>query len=530
MYSVMIIDDEQDVREHLISIIDWEKLPVTLAAQASDADSAREYYLTQHPRIIITDINLTMGSGLDLMEEFLKDDPSLQCIIITAYNEFSYAQRALRMGAIEFLLKPIFPEAINRSLKKATDHFDSLREQETSMENLRMLLEENRHSVRDAYLGQFLREETAEITSEEVLEKFRKLQINCPGPKFAVALLSAPKDAPGTDPEAAGILVQKQVHQVLGENHIRHYLFFDSHFRLTCLASSEEDNLDILLEDLFSKLNNRLSFIDRLTVNAGISQTVDGANRLGIAFYQAKTALSFIDVLNNDTIIPYKNIQMYECSHDEGHSIANELKFLFLKNDYPGLKSRLARHIEELPSEDLTPLRSFIFEVLAAISSECSRQNIPINEVMASPEMLNILSGQTAGEIEEAALSAIYQLMKLQEQHFCSSSNHLIHMAKDYIANNYHRKDLNLETTSEAIGLSKSYFCDLFHKTESVSFSNYLTDIRIKKAKQLLTGSSMRISEVADAVGFGSVKYFCYVFKKYNGMSPSEYQDSMFKK
>ena len=103
-------------------------------------------------------------------------------------------------------------------------------------------------------------------------------------------------------------------------------------------------------------------------------------------------------------------------------------------------------------------------------------------------------------------------------------------MAKDYVAGNYQRKDLNLETVSEAIGLSKSYFCDLFHKNENISFSNYLKDLRMNKAKQLLSSSGMRISEVADAVGYGNVKYFCYVFKKHVGITPSEFQDTMFHK
>ena len=526
MYNVMIIDDEQDVREHLASIIDWKNLPVVLVAAAADVDTARELYLTKHPQIIITDINLTMGSGLDLIDEFLKDDPSLQCIIITGYNEFAYAQRALRMGAIEFLLKPIFPEAINLSIEKAVKHFDSLREKETSMENLKKLLEENRQAVCDAYLGRLLRQESAEITTDEVLEKFRKLGIPCPGPQYAVALLSLPKDIPGTEQETACLLVQEQVSQILEENNVEHYLFFDSHFRLTCLASSRDNGIDAILEDCLQKLVHRITVIDHITLYAGISQSVTGAASLGAAFYQAKTALSFINVLNDDTIISYKNISMYESAHDEGHTIANELKLLFLKNNYPALRERLVQHMEKLSEGDLSPLRSFVFDVIATISGECSRQGISINDLMASREMLSILSDETAEDIQNSALSAVYQLTKLQEQHFSTNSNHLINLAKDYIAENYARKDLNLETTSEAIGLSKSYFCDLFHRTESVSFSNYLTDIRIKKAQQLLKNSGMRISEVADSVGFGNVKYFCYVFKKHTGMSPSEFQDS----
>ena len=149
----MIIDDETDVRERLASNIDWSGLSLQLAAQAADLDTARELYLLHQPKIIITDINMPMGSGLDLAQELLELDSSLQCIVITGYGELSYAQRALHIGAIEFLLKPVLPQTINESLTKAVTRLEKLREQEASLENMRQALFSGRQDSAITYFS-----------------------------------------------------------------------------------------------------------------------------------------------------------------------------------------------------------------------------------------------------------------------------------------------------------------------------------------------------------------------------------------
>jgi len=526
MYDIMIIDDEPDVREHLVSIIDWESLPVRLAAQASDMDSAREMYLTCHPRIIITDISLPMGSGLDLMEEFLKEDPSLQCIVITGYSEFSYARQALRLGVTEFLLKPIFADAINQSLRKAALHFQSLKEQETSLQNLRELLDKNRHSVRDAYLGHLFRQETIMETDEMIRAKFEQLHISCPGPFYCVALVALAKDPGIPDYESSCLLVEKQLDELCSQQPFSHYLFFDSHFRLSCIVSSENEQIDQQMVSLLDKLKNRLSVIDQLLIYAGISCTISSPALLNQAFYQAKSALNYQNILSDDSVIHYRDVSMYRPASATGHTSANELLRYFKVNDYEALRNSLILHIKTLMDKEngLTPVRSFAFEVLAAISSECTRQQISITGVMASPDMMGLLSGGSADVIRDTLLHAISQMMELQQMHYSSSSNHLINLAKTYIMENLSDPDLNLDSVSQAIGLSRSYFCHLFHQTETVSFSNYLTSLRIRKAQSLLKESNLKVFEVANAVGFNNVKYFCFVFKKVTGATPSEYQ------
>ena len=526
MYDVMIIDDEVDVREHLISIIDWDHLPLRLAAHAADCETARELYLLHQPKIIITDINLSMGSGLDLAEEFMKLDPTMQCIVITGYSDFNYAQRALRMGAVEFLLKPIFPNAINESLQKAISRFEALRSRETSTESMRRLIDENAHTVQNAYLGRLFRFGHEGTIPAEA--KFRELQIDCPGPYYAVALLALARNGQLERYESACLLMEKQMRKMLLETGLQFHLFFDSYFRLTCLVGASDKNLDTILEDSVSKLKSYLHFLDEFRLMAGISCAVEGAQQLKDAFSQAKTSLNFQNVLSEDSVIHYKNVNAYEPVQVNSRNAARELYHLFLQKDWTALEKNLTEYMQSLSLEEngLSQIRSFSLELLASLSSECSRQNLPLESALSTTNMLQVLSGTTWQEITSATLNTVSGMMEMQTSQHSSNNHHLIEMAKAYLDAHLQDSTLCLESVSEAIGLSKSYFCDLFHKTESVSFSNYLKSLRIEKSKELLKNTNLKVFEVADAVGFSNVKYFCFVFKKEVGKTPSEYQSA----
>lgn len=524
MYDVMIIDDEIDVREHLVSIIDWNNLPLRLAAQAADCDTARELYLIHQPKIIITDINLSMGSGLDLVEEFMKLDPTILCIVITGYSDFQYAQQALRMGAVEFLLKPIFPNAINDSLRKAIHRFETIRKAEASAESMRKLLNENLHSIRNAYLGRLFR--FGEEGNISAAAKFQELHIDCPGPYYVVALLTLARSGSLERYESACLIMEKQMRKMLQESGLQFYLFFDSYFRLTCLIGSETDDLDLRLEDVTTKLKSYLHFLDEFRLLAGISCTVQGTSGLHEAFSQAKTSLNFQNVLSDDSVVHFKNVNAYEPIKVDSRHAAAELRALFLQKSWPKLEDKLAEYMQMFSQQEngLSQVRSFALELLASLSSECSRQNISLETVLSSGAMMQVFSSASWQEITAATLQLISGMLEKQTSQHSSNNHHLIGLAKAYIDEHLHDKNLCLDTVSEAIGLSRSYFCDLFHKTEAVSFSNYLKNLRIEKSKELLRSTNLKVFEVADATGFSNVKYFCFVFKKAVGQTPSEYQ------
>ena len=156
MYKVMIIDDDIMIRERLKSIIDWEGLSLELVSEAGDSETAMELYLLHRPKIIISDISIPVISGLELAEVMRKEDPDLQFIIITGYSDFEWAKQSVRLGAIDLLSKPVFPEVINHSLEKAVDYFRSKQQKQSSVDFLQNLVNDNLPQMQETFMMNLL--------------------------------------------------------------------------------------------------------------------------------------------------------------------------------------------------------------------------------------------------------------------------------------------------------------------------------------------------------------------------------------
>ena len=117
MFDLMIIDDDVYVRERLKAMIKWDSIPVRLVCEAGDGETGRELYSIYHPKIVITDIMIPIISGLDLVSEMLKEDPELLVIVVTGYNDFEFAKRALALGAFNLLSKPVFEDTKEQQIQ-----------------------------------------------------------------------------------------------------------------------------------------------------------------------------------------------------------------------------------------------------------------------------------------------------------------------------------------------------------------------------------------------------------------------------
>ena len=170
-------------------------------------------------------------------------------------------------------------------------------------------------------------------------------------------------------------------------------------------------------------------------------------------------------------------------------------------------------------------MQNFFLEYITVMTHEAAQMGLQMKQMECCAAMMNRLFHTADMEscVEDAidlADKLIFQVQSQKNANF----NYLISKAKDYIRQNIDDKMLNLDQISEYVGLSKNYFCMLFHRVEGVNFSNYLKQERFNLAKKLLLTSHMKVFEISDACGFSNAKYFSYVFKKTFGHTPLEYQ------
>ena len=179
-----------------------------------------------------------------------------------------------------------------------------------------------------------------------------------------------------------------------------------------------------------------------------------------------------------------------------------------------------------LDKQGSNPLEQFLFCFLRTITEESQRFGVSLERFAGYVPAVSALFQSDMVSCMDASLQLTDQVLKYISVHRTSESNHLLNMAKDYIREQLGNSALNLEAVSDHVGLSRVYFCKLFHQMEGISFNAYLKKARIEQAKHLLLTTSMKVFEISNAVGFSHAKYFGSVFKENVGQTPVEFQKS----
>ena len=207
-------------------------------------------------------------------------------------------------------------------------------------------------------------------------------------------------------------------------------------------------------------------------------------------------------------------------------TIQDYLRERFRENDFQGIEDAIKGYIATLilSGKESVDIERFLFAYLKNITNESLRLGVSLERFENYvPAVVALMQSDTPA-CASASLRLTEQILKHINIHRTIESNHLLNMAKEYICAHLSDPSLNLEAVSRYVGLSRVYFCKLFHQMEGVSFNVYLKQQRLEKAKQLLLTTNMKVFEVSNAVGFSHAKYFGSVFKEAVGQTPVEFQ------
>ena len=528
MFDVMIIEDDELVRKRLKRMIDWENVKVRLVCEAADGSTAKELYTIYRPQIIITDINIPMISGLDLMEELKSENPELIFIVITGYTDFELAKRSVSLHAFSMLSKPIRPEVMNECLEKAVLNLECERKKRQEQDSMKKLVEENLLQVQSYFMSELLRKEPADVDACKT--KLKQLQIPCDGPDYLVVILSFYiLDEKMSCREELLFFLKNMTDEYMKTSGIKEYTFIDSHFRVNCVLSICPEDTDNRIEEILLKISDQMSFVYDVNLYAGLGKRVDSIGLLYSSAQCALAALNYQSVMGKENIFHYKNMETIDSADAVKDSIHNHLIRQFLARNLEEVSRSLKNRVLMLQQDrenGRTLIRSFLFEYVTQILNEARHLGLDSEKIGKCVQMLTDLFAEEniAEKGLENALEITKELLVELNNMEITNSNYLIKKAKDYICINLSDKKLDLEKCSEHVALSKHYFCKLFHKSENMNFNTFLRQERVRKAKELLLTTELRIYEISEECGFSNANYFSYVFKQETGEKPLDYQ------
>jgi two-component system response regulator YesN len=525
--NVMIIDDDENVRKRLKSIIDWQALSANLVCEAKDSDSAMELYLMFRPKVIIADINIPVISGLDLAEQIQKEDHEVCFIIITGFNDLELAKKAFELQTVSLLTKPIQPAEINDSISAAIQRIEEARQKRVSESALQQLIINNLPEIQQNYIENLMR--WPPENSGLAKRKLQQLALDLQGDHYIVVLIRLySDDANEGNQEAVLLLLRDLIAAELSDKGCTLFAFLDSHMRLNCVVGSFMENPDDLLEQSLIQIQEQINYKNSIHLFAGIGAIVPNLMNLNKSYDSAKAALKYQSVLSDDNIIQYKNMDRTDTAIYAKEPVFSHLLHQFRTGNLNGIEQTIRKQLAILnsyPDDMGRSVRNFFLECVTWITSEDMRLSLDmVNADKLSNIFAHIFQCRDRERCIQELLTLSRELIEQIQHRRVSSANHLVLQSKEYIKANLQNESLDLEQVSSYVGLSRIYFCKLFHQVMAISFTNYLKNERVKLAKTMLLKTNMKVLEISKAAGFSSTKYFGYVFKQIVGQTPLEYQ------
>lgn len=535
MIKIVIADDEKWVRAIIRSIIvSWQNPDFVISGEASDGKEALELCTELSPNVLITDIRMPELEGLELIEALKQPLPNLKAIIISGYDDFNFAQSAIRLSAFDYLLKPIDEEELIRVLEKAKEKIVSERDIKKKEELLKAQHEAGFNLLREKFLNELIIPNT--YCLEELKKKSKHLGIAFCNPVYCVIVVSI-------DSYVTKVRSMSRNQKFMLMTKIK--LYFDRlskrYFGGYSFFNQNEENEIIIIcnsamplpdEFISSKLDCIHKIVKRhynVTFSAGISTHCNGMNKLSCLYTEASKAVKYKMLNGAGSTLFYKSItgkagNEIVLSNATVNEVVLNLKLLNENNVHLLLKiifNQLESYKEATPQSIKTALWKFILDVVNNLNCETFNESMlyEFDEVSVYEELKKLEIMEDIKKLIDSLFDTILKNHVTGETH---RTQNAVETAKSFLEKNYN-KEITLELISNYVFLNPSYFSDLFKKETGQNFIEYLTGLRISKAKELLSSTNLKTYEVCEAVGYSDTKYFSKLFKRITGVNPSEY-------
>lgn len=498
-----------------------EKAQFPLAFSSGMDEDPEELCLLYYPDIVILDYEKDYGDIVAIANRFLACSSDVRVVIFTDYTQFSFEPSFVHMARTRILPRPVSYAALQDCVTQIADELRAIRERVFSPKALSGLLNDNIPVIRQHYLSMLLRQPVPK--TENVLQKFKALQIDCPGPYYAafVAEIVTPEFTENF--EAINFLLRTNIKSAIEARGHHCYIFFDSDFRINCLVCSTVTWIAEEVEVVLSDVKDHFEKMSGLRLVVGIGRTVDLVTKVNMSYKDAETAHKL--AADSEGIVLFNKI-----STDKKREILSDYNIdrilqLYSSNKIKEYQREIAQCMEKVKAdEDLQALKCFVVKYIVRAINSSEQWRTKVLDYPLVPYILSRVYAATDSQTIEVCEKEFTSLLISIGQNYQSQEIRLIEQAVSYINENLANPSLDLEMVSSRIGISKSYFCRLFHRISNQKFSNFLRIQRVEKAKALLKQADLKTYEVADMTGFTSPKYFSSVFKQMTGVTPSEYQ------
>lgn len=536
MIKIFLVEDEIAIRKGIKNSIDWEKEGYEFVGEAGDGELAYPMILKTKPDILITDIKMPFMDGLQLSKLVRKELPATKILILSGYDEFEYAKEAIKLQVAEYLLKPISSAKLLDVLAQVKEVIRQEQEEKELIKKYKEDMKENRELEKERFLNQII---TQNLSLAQILETGESLGMDLSAPLYNILLLKITENGGKQETYAE---IESALDTLSGVFSFRRgvdeWLFL--------LTADDAEKMERRIESCRKTVRQITEKTDPPVEYFGaLGNPVERLREIKNSLKEAekKFAFQYLKKWNQILEIPVRDVGLSENPQTEKKENeellissvqVDKLNHKIIENFiHTGLRREVSNFVDDyFMSLGEKSVQSLMFRqyvamdfYLAAVAF-LERLGFSSKELVERcgdlKEMEQVI--QTIEQTKEYIKKVLDATLECRESVSRKRYSDLLKEAVSYIEHHYEEEDISLNQVAASVNISPSHFSTIFSKEMGETFIEYLTNVRMERAKQLLRSSTMKTAEIAYAVGYKDAHYFSYLFKKVQKCTPREFR------
>ncbi|MBE5040892.1 response regulator transcription factor [Ructibacterium gallinarum] len=521
--KLLVIEDELLCLQALTKL-PWESIDISLVGAVQNIDDAIKIIKETHPDIILSDIRMPNGSGIDLAKYLYNVMPNTKIIFLTAYNDFEYVKQAFSLNVFDYLLKPLDVALILDTVCRAKHTIEESLKKELTFMEMEKQIENSIQFMKGYFFG--LIEKNASLQNDML----RMFHIENTEHIFSVFTVKIYDDETLLHNPFLYHKVFRELNKVLISDQFLTLAFFEDHiftFVLEFLSTSDINNALELTMEYAEIAKNYLEFNINAEYSIGVSKPVHKIENLGIADKRAQEALKYNFRIGNNQILYIEDIEPTQCSIEFKTKLEGKYIDAIKIGDEDAVAEILKELFDSFQSnfDKIETVQRICLEFIVKLSLTMIQFNLDPNVLFNKTNIWSVVERhQTLDELHKFLLDITLVTMSQISVIMVDKDKKIVHQVKEFLKNNF-QVDVSLTGLAKELYVSPSYLSAVFTKEAGISFKKYLTNLRIERAKYLLANTDLSIGKIAEQVGYNTQAYFSKQFHAATNMLPSLYRN-----
>lgn len=528
-YNLIVVEDEQMIRDKILQNINWKEYDFEKIFTASEGNEAIKIIEKEKVNIVITDIQMPGMDGLSLTNYIKENYPDIKIVIVTAHADFEYAMKSIKLHVDNYILKPFITKNLLKIILDVKEKLINEEKHKNEYKLLKKQVNENKKIfieklfvdlLNGNYIGDINRDlEYLEITEYKDL-------------KYFVIILDIDEYVEGLNDNES-----KYIYNILLYEWIQHY-FVNSDLKNYIINYKMNQIVVVLFEDSHDKVQEIENIIDKIKMDIGVTITIGLGNvyeeleEMYISLNEANSAVNLKCIYGKAKIYTFNDININNKTYSKILNLVHNNKlYMDLKvGVFKEIKNDILSIVQNIRESGLSvaAINTAINNIIILSCKSINEMGYNVYDVFGEQLDLNfdVRKLDSLSDLEEWFFGFFWMINEYVDSQRDNQNEILIMKVKEYIDENYN-KNISLTSISKKFTISSSYLSTLFNTYIGKNFIDYITNIRLQKAKEYLKNSDLRINEISKEVGFRDPYYFSTVFKKNIGISPSEYRSNL---